>query len=840
MDNYYHHELEEIYPYFQSNENGLTDEIILKNQKKYGKNELKEKEKKSKARVFLEQFQDMLVIILILCAIIAIFIGELESTIVIFFVITINACLGTYQYFKAEKSLDSLKMLSSPTSNVLRNGNMMVIPSKDLVCGDIVLVNAGDLISADGRIIEENGFEVNESALTGESSPVSKTSKTLRDEHIALADQKNMVFSGTFCTKGHAKYIVIHTGMNTEIGKIAQLIGEVENKKTPLQNSLDVFSKYLALLIILICFIVFILGIMRNVSVLDSLMFAVALAVAAIPEALSTIVVIVLAIGTEKMAKENAIIKNLKAVEGLGCVSVICSDKTGTLTMNQMEVRDIYTSLAIPVFKEHILYSTNYELYQMKNNNPTEQALIQYVGSTKNTFQEKKIGELPFSSSRKMMSNLYRIRHQTILYCKGAIEVILPKCQYIDEGAKRILKEEDQKKILNQVSEYAKTGKRVIAFAYKIINQEKRLTEEDENQLIFSGLVSLVDPPRPESKLAVEKCHQAGILPIMLTGDHKETAIAIAKEIGIYQNHQIALTGKELDEMNDEELYQKIDQITVYARLTPTHKIRIVKTWQKKKQIVAMTGDGINDAPALKQADISIAMGKMGTEVAKDASSIILTDDNFETIVKAVSNGRKVYENIQNAIRFLLSGNFAGILMVLFASIFYLPIPFVAVHLLFINLLTDSLPAIAIGAENSKNDLLNQPPRKSNEHFLNSSLLTKIILEGILIAICCFLSYYTGLKTSIGVARTMTFATLCMGRLFHSFNCSTKSSIFVSPSKNLLLYLSFIIGMVLINSVLFIPPLQSIFVVFPLTVKQIWTTYFYSLLPTLLIQLIKL
>lgn len=830
--------MESIYECFDSTIEGLNPKKVEKNRKKYGINELKEKARKSKARVFLEQFQDLLVIILIISAIISIFIGEIESTIVIFTVITINAILGTYQYFKAEKSLESLKLLSSPTANVIRNGEVQKIKSNELVCGDVVIVHAGDMISADGRIIIEEDFEVNESALTGESLPSSKHNNLLTED-VNLGDQKNMVFSGTFCVKGHAKYLVCSTGMNTEIGKIAEMLSSVETKKTPLQNSLDVFSKYLAIIIILICVLVFIMGVYKNHPILESLMFSVALAVAAIPEALSTIVVIVLAVGTEKMAKEKAIIKDLKAVEGLGCVSIICSDKTGTLTMNQMEVRDVWHFMNDEKFNEHVLYSTNYDAFQVINNNPTESALIKHVGCTKNCLSGTKVQEIAFSSNRKMMSNLYKHSDETVLYCKGAVEVILDKCQYIHDVAKRPLTMNDQLMIERDMKKFASEGKRVLAFAYKKIDNKQKVTEDDEDGLIFTGMVALVDPPRLQSKGAIEKCLLAGIKPIMLTGDHKETAVAIAREVGIFKSGDECVTGKQLDNMNDIELDTKINNVTVYSRLTPHHKIRIVKAWQKKNQIVAMTGDGINDAPALKQSDISIAMG-MGTEVAKDASSIILLDDNFETIIGAVSNGRKVYQNIQNAIRFLLSGNFAGILIVVYASLCNLPVPFVAVHLLFINLITDGIPAIAIGTSNSQDDLLNKPPRKSNEHFLNKRLILTIALEGILIGGCCLACYYTGLKVSVGCARTMTFASLCLARLFHSLNCATKQSFLTNSNKNIYLYISLLLGIALITAVLLVPYLRGVFVVTELTMEQIVLIYAYSLLPTLIIQIMKL
>ncbi|HHU55787.1 MAG TPA: cation-translocating P-type ATPase [Acholeplasmataceae bacterium] len=833
MEELYSKSIEEIFTTLKTSKHGLSNKVASQNLKKYGYNELVEKEKKSKARVFLEQFQDLLVILLIISALISTFIGEIESMIVIFFVIVLNAILGTYQHFKAEKSITSLKTLSSPYVTVIRENKEFNIPAREVVVGDIVIIKAGDMISADGRIFEDYDLEVNESSLTGESQGITKTSKTLTEKKLILANQSNMVFSGTSCIKGRGKYVVTKTGMNTEIGRIAKMISEAKVKKTPLQNSLDSFSRILAIGIILVCIVVFILSIYRHISILDSLMFAVSLAVAAIPEALSTIVVIVLAIGTERMASNNAIIKELKAVEGLGCVTVICTDKTGTLTQNKMAVRDAKYYGNKDFFLECLILSSN-------NTTPTENAILDFaLLNNREKIVGEKLKELSFTSNRKMMSILYRKNNQTTMYSKGASEALLPRIKYIKTSSGfRLIENEDLDKINHDINIMTNQGLRVITFAYKEMGLQSDIKFIDETNLIFVGLVSLVDPLRPESRMAVYDCFKAGIKPVMLTGDHKNTAMYIAKETGIFREKDMIVSGEELDQMSDDKLYQDIDKISVYSRLTPAHKIRIVETWQKKGAIVAMTGDGINDAPALKQADIGIAMGKSGTEVAKEASAMILTDDNFSTIIKAVANGRNVYQNIQNAIRFLLSGNFAGILIVLFVFLFDLPLPFVAVHLLFINLLTDSLPAIAIGMEDGNDkDLLKRPPRKANENFINKKLLLKIAIEGLIITIFVILSYLTGLKTSNDVARTMTFATLCLARLFHSFNCVRARSFLVTGFKNTYLVLTFLICMILINAVLFIPELQKIFVVSKLTHDQLITVYGYSLMPTIILQM---
>lgn len=839
MDKFYQKEINDIYKNFNSSIDGLSNDLVSKNMKKYGKNKIKEKERKSTARVFLEQFQDMLVIILIISSVISIFLGEFESTIVIFVVLTINAILGTYQYQKAEKSLNSLRNLSSPMSIVIRNKEIIKIHSYELVCGDIVIINTGDIISADGRIIEEEGLEINESALTGESVPVKKESLIISSEE-QISEQKNMVFSSTFCTKGHGKYIVTNVGMKTEIGKIASRLNEIENKKTPLQNSLDVFSKYLALLIIAICAIVFIIGIYRNGKILDSLMFAVALAVAAIPEALSTIVVIVLAIGTEKMAKENAIIKDLKAVESLGCISVICTDKTGTLTTNQMEVKEVecyYRSN--DDFKKYVLLSTNFDIYKA-NTNPTEQALINYAKEFINV-KAKKLQEISFTSDRKFMSNLYTLNNRNFIFSKGGLDIILSKCTTIEQDIKCSLDNSLKQEIIKKADDYALKGRRIIAFAYKEIKLNRKvnyINSDDENNYTFLGFITIIDPPRPETKDAVNNCKRAGIKPIMLTGDYINTAIAIGKEIGIYNDGDIAITGNDLNKMSQEELVDKIENITVYARLNPNQKIRIVEAWQSKDKIVAMTGDGINDALALAKSNVSIAMGN-GTEVAKDASSMILLDNNFNTIIKSVANGRKIYLNIQNAIKFLISGNLAAILLVLLTSFLKLPIPFLAVHLLFINLLTDSLPAIAIGMQDCQGDLLKDKPRNKKEHFVTKKLVCKMALEGILIFISCLLGYLQGLKISVGLAQTSAFAILCIGRLFHSLNCATRDSFLVVKQKNAFLIGSLLVGLILINSVLFVPPLKEIFQTAYLDKNMIVSIYGYAILPTILIQMIK-
>lgn len=826
-----------------------------------GENILNEKKKKSIFSVFIDQFKDFLVVILIVAAIISMATGNIESTIVILAVITMNSILGTVQYVKAEQSLDSLKALSAPSAKVIRDGIKIEIQSKDVVPGDILLLEAGDLVVADGRILENFSLKVNESSLTGESESVDKFCEVIDKDEVALGDQKNMVFSSSLVTYGRATVLVTNTGMNTELGKIATLMESTQEKSTPLQVSLDDFSKKLAFGIIGICIIVFGLSIYRGTGLLDSLMFAVALAVAAIPEALSSIVTIVLAIGTQTMAKEHAIIKKLKAVEGLGCVSVICSDKTGTLTQNKMTVKkvfvdnklmdcdklDLKSPLTNLLVTSSILCNDSTSIDGNEIGDPTEVALINLghdysINELECRNKYKRLNEIPFDSDRKLMSTVNKIDDKFLMITKGALDVLLDRVTSIktSTGIRRFTNE-DRIHINNANKELSSQGLRVLSFAYKELNENKEITLEDENGFTFLGLISMIDPPREESKAAVADCIKASIKPIMITGDHKITASAIAKEIGILQEGDLAVEGLELDKMSDEELNSKLKHISVYARVSPEHKIRIVNAWQNQGNIVAMTGDGVNDAPALKQADIGIAMGITGTEVSKDAASMILTDDNFATIVKSVTNGRNIYSNIKNSIKFLLSGNMSGILSVLYASLMALPVPFAAVHLLFINLLTDSLPAIAIGMEKSKKDVLRDKPRNSKESILTKDFLINICFEGLIIGIFTMGSYHIGLATgSNGTAMTMAFSTLCLARLFHGFNCRGRKSVFsLGLFSNKFSWIAFGIGLVLVNAVLLIPGLQRLFEITPLPNNDILLIHLFAFIPTLIIQIIK-
>ena len=841
----------------------LTDEQVLEHQEKYGPNELVEGKKKTVLQIFLEQYKDFLVIILIIAAIVSGFIGEVESTAVILIVITMNAILGTVQTVKAEQSLASLKKLSGPEAKVLRGGTEIQIPSSQVTVGDIVMLDAGDYIPADGRLSECASLKVDESALTGESLGVEKTIDVINAEEVPLGDRLNMVYSGSFVTYGRGAFVVTGIGMETEVGKIASLLKTTSEKRTPLQINLDQFGQKLSILILVFCAILFGISIFRGDDLVDAFLFAVALAVAAIPEALSSIVTIVLSFGTQKMAKEHAIMRKLQAVEGLGSVSVICSDKTGTLTQNKMTVEDYYVDdkcikaaeVDVSDPSQSRLLISSMLCNDSKNTDgveigdPTETALINLgskLGLEPEAVRAKypRESENPFDSDRKLMATKHTMEGIPTMLIKGAVDVLLDRMTQIQIGDEiRPMTDEDRTRIENQNQKFSREGLRVLAFAYKVVSDEEELTLDDEYDLIFIGLIAMMDPPREESKAAVAECKRAGIRPIMITGDHKVTAAAIAKRIGILEDESEACEGAEIDKMSDEELKDFVEGISVYARVSPEHKIRIVRAWQDKGNIVSMTGDGVNDAPALKQADIGVAMGITGSEVSKDAAAMVLTDDNFATIVKAVENGRNIYRNIKNSIQFLLSGNFGAILAVLYASIMALPVPFAPVHLLFINLLTDSLPAIALGLEPGSRDVMDEKPRPMNESILTKDFLLKIATEGLSIGattMAAFLiGYQNGANTMLGM--TMAFATLCSARLFHGFNCKSDRPVVFTKRvfNNIYLIGAFLLGLILITAVVMIPGLHNIFKVQTLNINQLLIVYGLAALNIPIIQILK-
>ena len=850
MEKSYQTPKEELLQQLGTSENGLSSAKAEENLEKYGRNEITGKKAKNPFLIFLEQFKDFLVMILIAAAIVSAVMGDIESMIVIIAVITMNSILGTVQTVRAEKSLNSLKKLSAPNAKVIRDGKTVVIPSDEVTKGDIVSLEAGDYVCADGRIIENASLKVNESALTGESLSVEKSDETLEGE-LPLADRTNMVHSGTFVTYGRAKFVVTDIGMDTEVGKIAGLINSAEERKTPLQVNLDNFGKKLSIGIMVICAIVFGLSVFRGEDIMNAFLFAVALAVAAIPEALSSIVTIVLSFGTQKMSKENAIIRKLQAVEGLGSVSVICSDKTGTLTQNKMTVKKIYASGKI-IDSDKCDFTDNEQKRLVLTGilcndsvcrdgteigDPTETALVNFGLKHRFSFErirEKypRLAEIPFDSDRKLMSTVHDVNGKLTMITKGAVDVLLGRMN---------LTSQEKEDITAAAEEMSAHGLRILAFAYKEISSTE-ISLSDENNLEFMGLVAMMDPPREESKQAVAECIGAGIKPVMITGDHKVTAAAIAKEIGILKDISEAAEGSEIDDLTDEQLREYVPTKSVYARVSPEHKIRIVKAWQDRGNIVAMTGDGVNDAPALKQADIGVAMGITGTEVSKDAASMVLADDNFATIVKAVNNGRNIYANIKRSIQFLLSGNTAAILVVLFASLAALPVPFAAVHLLFINLLTDSLPAIALGLEPHTHDVMKEKPRPVNQSILTGQFILNIFSEGIIIAAAATVCFLFGLKTDAATASSMAFASICLSRLIHGFNCKSERPVLFTKKffDNKYIFAALAVGLILLSLVIFVPALAEMFKVVDLSLTQLGIIGGTSIGTFVFIQLLKL
>ena len=845
-----------------SNLTGLTQEEVTSRLKNYGRNVLKEKPKTPTWKLFLESFKDPLVIILLVAAMTQVFLGDTVESLIIFAVLGINAVLGVVQTKKADSSLDSLKKLSVPEAKVIRNNEKLTISSQELVPGDIVLLEAGDYVPADGRIIESQTLKVIEGMLTGESEPVLKNADTINEES-SLGDQKNMVFSGSMVVYGRATYVVTSCGMNTQVGKIANLLETAENKQTPLQQKLDDFGKKLGVAIVILAALIFALEVFRGGDLMNSFMFAIAIAVAAIPEALTSIVTIVLASGTNTMAKRQSIIRKLPAVETLGSTSVICTDKTGTLTQNKMTVVETYlygpdsdkfngfdyikdytntnsnnsentsdgTEIAVcacAIQERYLSLSSilcndsdvNEEGIEIGD--PTEVALINYSEKYDVDYKSirenyTRISEIPFDSDRKLMTTVNLIDDENIMFTKGAPDVIFKRCKYalkydeVIEISDEIL---DEYKKINE--NFSNRALRVLAFAYKNVSDEFKPSLDNENNLILIGLMAMIDPPREEVFDAVKEAKSSGIKTIMITGDHKTTAAAIAHEIGIMEKDDLALTGQELDSLTDEELDNKLEKISIYARVSPENKIRIVKAWQKKGKVTAMTGDGVNDAPALKQANIGIGMGS-GTEVAKDASAMVLVDDNFATIVNAIEVGRTVYNNIKKSITYLFSGNLGGIIAILFAVFAGWANPFTTIQLLFINLVTDSLPAIALGFEKPEKDTMNKPPRDPNESILCKDTLKVVLTRGSIIGIVTILAQYIGMQTSDALGAAMAFITITLSRIIQTFaarsNSETILSLGVTSNKYALGAVIICLGML---SLTFLPFMRGIFAI-PLT-----------------------
>lgn len=844
--------------------NGLSSQEAAKRKERYGANELKEADRPSALQIFIDQFKDLIVIILIVAALISGATGDLKSTIVIIAVLILNAILGTTQTLNAQKSVDSLKSLSVPKVKVIRDGQKQEIDSTDVTIGDLVVFEAGDMIVADARIVDASSLQVNESALTGESHAVDKTVDPIPGE-VVIGDQTNMVFTSSQVTYGNGSAIVTDIGENTEIGKISSLIKGASSRKSPLQRSIDEFSKHLSMGIMIICVIVFGLVYWNSGNFMSAAMFAIALAVAAVPEALASIITIVESLSCQKLAKENAIMKSLNSVETLGSVSVIASDKTGTLTQNKMTVNDIYLNetLVKPdqldltdkaaqfLMNTMVLTNDSFINGDQKVGDPTELALIELgrkYGITEQNHREKypRVAELPFDSVRKYMSTLHDIDGQRVLLVKGAPDELLRQTTHVlINGEVREITSDDQVNILNQNNKFAEEGLRVLGYAFRYFDDDE-LDFKHEDHLTFVGLTSMIDPPREESKEAVAKAIRAGIKPIMITGDHVVTGRSIARKIGIFQEGDMVLDGATLEKMSDEELARDLEKISVYARVAPEHKIRIVNAWQAKGKVVGMSGDGVNDAPALKQADIGIAMGITGSEVSKDAADMILTDDNFATIIKAVTVGRNLFANIKNAIKYLLTGNSSAIIVVILTTFMAFfdskfVVPFLAIQLLFINLVTDSLPAISIGMEEGTEAVLDDAPRDPNESILTAKTFKEVISGAILIAIAVMVAYLIGVNTGKGYATTFAFLVLCLGRLFHGFSCRSDlplSKIGIFSNKNTVY--AFLVGLALVALIVFVPAIGGMFGVVSLSLSQILTILGLAFAPTLVVQAIKM
>lgn len=844
---------EEIIRKLETNEKtGLTQNQVEQKQKDIGKNVIIEGKSETIFTKFIKQFKDAMIIILIAASVISAIMSYVQGennyidSIIIIAIVIANALMGVIQESKAEKAIESLKQLTPPKAKVIRDGEIKTINAQELVPGDIVKLEAGNNVPADCRIIKCTNLKIEESSLTGENLPVEKQSEVINKTKIPLGDIHNMTFMGSNVITGHATAIVTETGMNTKVGQIANLMKNNETPETPIQKKLGEVGKILGIACLAICFIIFIIGIIKKINPIEMFMTSVGLAVAAIPEGLPAIVTIVLSIGVSKMAKQRSIIRKLPAVETLGSSSVICSDKTGTLTQNNMQVQKIYANSTKQIL-ELAAMCNDCELQSLPKNKepkiigePTETAIVREAirqGIDKKQLYEEmpRIADIPFDSTRKMMTTIHKTSAGYRIITKGAPDVIFKHCAKIDINQAQ-----------KQNEEMAQNALRVIAVAYKDISGENiKITEDLEKNLKFVGLIGMIDPPRPGVKEAIDTCKKAGIRTVMITGDHILTATAIAKEIGIIEskedNVKHAITGEELDKLSDKQLEKTIKQYSVYARVTPEHKVRIVKAWQNTGAVVAMTGDGVNDSPALKKADIGIAMGKNGTDVAKNASDMILTDDNFVTIVEAIKEGRTIYDNIKKAIHFLIATNIGEIVTIFVGLILGLKTPLLAIQLLWINMVTDSFPAISLGLEQPEKEIMNRPPNKSNQGIFSDGLWSKIITEGIMIGMLTIVTFSIGIKYyGIEVARTMTFFALGTLELIHSFNIKSEQSILEnSILENKYLVMSLIAGIIMQIVVIIIPQLAKIFELTTLTMQQWIITAVISILPIPIIEIQK-
>lgn len=841
----YLHSKEEVFAEVKSSENGLTSAEAAKRLEANGKNKLQEGKKKSLVRRFFEQFADPMIIILIVAAAISAVTAVMAhekptDVIIILAVVIINAVLGVYQESKAEKAIEALQEMAAATSKVLRDGNVVEVHSEDLTVGDVILLEAGDAVPADARIIECASLKIEEAALTGESVPVNKMMATIGlgdQKDVPLGDRKNMMYMGSSVVYGRGRAVVTATGMDTEMGKIAGALAAAEDGQTPLQKKLAQLSKILSFLVLGICLFMFGFDIVRcylggdtpNFAfLLDSFMLAVSLAVAAIPEGLAAVVTVVLSIGVTTMSKKNAIIRKLTAVETLGCAQIICSDKTGTLTQNKMTVVEHYGDDE-KLLAQGMALCTDVNIDSEGNlvGEPTEAALVAYALSlnyNKNDLLKTapRVGEAPFDSMRKMMTTVHQTADGVLQFTKGAPDEVLKNCTHIlKNGAPVTLTDEDRAAILQQNKAYADRALRVLACSFKTLDTvpEDQSPEALEHDLVFVGLVGMIDPVRPEVKDAIAECRTAGIRPIMITGDHKDTAVAIATELGIISDPSEAITGAELNEISDEDFEEKVTQYSVYARVQPEHKVRIVNAWRSRGMITAMTGDGVNDAPSIKSADIGVGMGITGTDVTKNVADMVLADDNFATIVSAVEEGRRIYDNIRKSIQFLLASNLSEVMSIFFANILGFTI-LKPVHLLWINLVTDCFPALALSMEKGEKNLMNRPPRKSTDGIFAGGVGGDIAYQGVLVTILTILAYFVGHFMETGVwsitnsadGMTMAFLTMSMCEIFHSLNMrSQKGSIFTIGHRNKFLALSTVASLITTTAVIYIPFLREAF-----------------------------